>query len=78
MTKKQDDQKSHQVRANERRPVRKTVWDDAEIVVDIKHTKRGTALDDLLRTQQTRVLLELLSAYRDETPQASAGRRKRL
>jgi hypothetical protein len=75
MTKKQDDQKSHQVRANERRPVRKTVWDDAEIVVDIKHTKRGTALDDLLRTQQTRVLL---SAYRDETPQASAGRRKRL
>ncbi len=37
-------------------------WDDAEIVIGIRYTKPGTPLDDLLRKQQTEVLLELLSA----------------
>jgi hypothetical protein len=68
MTKKQHDQKSHQVRSSEQRAVRKTDWDDAEIVIDIKHTMPGAALDNLLRTRQTRVLLELLSASREEAP----------
>ncbi len=41
-------------------------WDDAEIVIDIRYTKPGTPLDNLLRKQQTEVLLELLSA--DQQP----------
>ncbi len=59
-------------RTNRRRAARKSDWDDAEIVVDIKYTKPGTLLDDRLRIEQTRVLLELLSAYRAGNP--SAGR----
>ena len=42
-------------------------WDDAEIVINIEHTKPGTPLDDYLRREQTQALLELLSAYRRET-----------
>jgi hypothetical protein len=33
---------------------RKSVWGDAKIVVNIEHTKPGTALDDYLRKEQTR------------------------
>jgi hypothetical protein len=55
-------------RANLRRAARKTDWDDAQITVDIKYTEPGTALDDRLRIEQTRVLLELLSAYRADDP----------
>ena len=42
---------------------RKTVWDDAEIVVSIGYTKPGTALDDHLRKEQTRAVLALLADY---------------
>jgi hypothetical protein len=59
-------------RTNPRRAGRKTDWDDAQITVDIKYTKPGTLLDDRLRIEQTRVLLELLSAYRADDP--STGR----
>jgi hypothetical protein len=45
------------------RPTRKSVWDDAKIVVNIEHTKPGTALDDYLRREQTRALLDLLADY---------------
>lgn len=54
-------------RANSRRGPRRTDWDDAKIVVNIEHTKPGTPLDDYLRKEQTRALLELLAAYRRET-----------
>lgn len=47
------------------RTPRKTPWEDAEIVVEIKYTKAGTPLDDHLRSQQTRALLELLEASQD-------------
>ncbi len=39
------------------------MWDDAEIVVNIEYTKPGTALDDHLRKEQTRALLDLLADY---------------
>jgi hypothetical protein len=42
---------------------RKTVWNDAEIVVNIEYTKPGTALDDHLCKEQTRALLDLLADY---------------
>jgi hypothetical protein len=42
---------------------RKSVWDDAEIVIDLQYTKPGTSLDDHLRKQQTRALLDLLADY---------------
>jgi hypothetical protein len=42
---------------------RKSVWDDAEIVIDIQYTKPGTALDDYLRKEQTRAVLDLLADY---------------
>jgi len=45
------------------RRTRKSVWDDAEIVVNIEYTKPGTALDDYLRREQTRALLDLLADY---------------
>jgi hypothetical protein len=45
------------------RRARKSVWDDAEIVIDIQYTKPGTALDDHLRKEQTRALLDLLADY---------------
>ncbi|HWY18719.1 MAG TPA: hypothetical protein VNY27_08415 [Solirubrobacteraceae bacterium] len=45
------------------RRIRKDVWDDAEIVVNIGYTKPGTALDDHLRKEQTRALLDLLADY---------------
>lgn len=45
------------------RRARKSVWDDAEIVVNIEYTKPGTPLDDYLRKEQTRALLDLLADY---------------
>ena len=45
------------------RRTRKSVWDDAKIVVNIEYTKPGTALDDYLRGEQTRALLDLLADY---------------
>jgi hypothetical protein len=46
------------------RRTRKTVWEDAEIVIDIQYTKPGTALDDHLRKEQTRAVLDLLADYK--------------
>lgn len=46
------------------RRTRKTIWDDAEIVIDIQYTKPGTALDDHLRKEQTRAVLDLLADYK--------------
>ncbi len=46
------------------RRTRKTVWDDAEIVIDIQYTKPGTALDDHLRKEQTRAVLDLLANFK--------------
>jgi hypothetical protein len=45
------------------RRMRKSVWDDAKIVVNIEYTKPGTALDDYLRREQTRAVLDLLADY---------------
>lgn len=45
------------------RRMRKSVWDDAKIVVNIEYTKPGTALDDYLCREQTRALLDLLADY---------------
>jgi len=45
------------------RRMRKDVWDDAKIVVNIEYTEPGTALDDYLRREQTRALLDLLADY---------------
>jgi hypothetical protein len=62
-TQDQDRVKAPQkTRTKPRRAARKTVWDDAEIVVDIKYTEPGTPLDERLRAEQTRALLDLLSA----------------
>jgi hypothetical protein len=49
--------------ARPRRAPRKSVWDDAKIVVNVEYTKPGTALDDHLRKEQTRALLDLLADY---------------
>ena len=46
------------------RRARKSVWDDAEIVVDIEYTKPGTALDGLLHKEQTRAVLDLLADFK--------------
>ena len=45
------------------RRTRKSVWDDAEVVVSIEYSKPGTALDDHLRKEQTQAVLELLADY---------------
>jgi hypothetical protein len=65
MTKKPDYQKQRDNAdtSSRGRRARKTVWDDAEIVVNIECTKPGTALDDYLRKEQTRALLDLLADY---------------
>jgi hypothetical protein len=57
MTKKSDYQKQRDTAdtSSRGRRARKTVWDDAEIVVNIECTKPGTALDDYLRAH-TRVV----------------------
>jgi hypothetical protein len=55
-------QKQGDSRTSPRR-TRKSVWDDAEVVVSIEYTKPGTALDDHLRKEQTRAVLELLADY---------------
>lgn len=59
------------------RSARQADWDDAEIVIDIQHTKPGTTLDDHLRKEQTRAVLDLLADYKrkldkngDAQPQA--------
>jgi hypothetical protein len=44
--------------------IRKSVWDDAEIVIDIQYTTPGTALDDHLRSEQTQAVLDLLADYK--------------
>ncbi len=48
------------------RRAHKTVWDDAEIVVNIEYTAPGTALDDYLRQEQTRAALDLLAYYKQK------------
>jgi hypothetical protein len=75
MTKKQQSQGG--AKRHPHRTIRKTEWDDAEIAIDIRHTKPGTPPDDQLRRRQTRVLLELLSACRDEpgSPELDASPR---
>lgn len=45
---------------------RKTDWDDAEIVINIERTIPGTPLDDLLRKEQTRAVLDLLADYKQK------------
>ena len=45
------------------RRTRRTVWNDAEIAIDIQYTKPGTALDDYLRKEQTRAFLDLLADF---------------
>jgi hypothetical protein len=45
------------------RHARKSVWEDAEIAIDIEYTRPSTALDDHLREEQTRALLDLLADY---------------
>jgi hypothetical protein len=45
------------------RRARRSVRDDAEIIVNIEYTKPGTALDDHLRKEQTRAPLDLLADY---------------
>lgn len=49
--------------APRRRGTRQNDWDNAKIVVNIEYTKPGTALDDYLRREQTRALLDLLADY---------------
>ncbi len=64
MTKRPEHETSERTHADARpRRIRKSVWDDAEIVTDIQYTKPGTALDDHLRREQTRALLDLLADY---------------
>lgn len=55
------------------RRTRKSVWDDAEIVVNIEYTKPGTALDDYLRKEQTRALLDLLADYVQKLDKSGAA-----
>jgi hypothetical protein len=65
MTKKREHQKGARDNSHARpRRIRKTVWDDAEIVVDIQCTTPGTALDDHLRKEQTRAVLDLLADFK--------------
>jgi hypothetical protein len=45
--------------------------DDAEIIVNIEYTKPGTALDNHLRKEQTRALLDLLADYVQEVDKDS-------
>jgi hypothetical protein len=64
MTKKPGRQESERGKAPTRpRRTRKSVWDDAEVVVNVEYTKPGTALDDHLRKEQTQAVLDLLSDY---------------
>ena len=64
MTKRPEHEKGERDNADARpRHIRKSVWDDAEIVVNIECTEPGTALDDHLRKEQTRALLDLLADY---------------
>lgn len=46
-----------------RRGARQNDWDDAKTVINIEYSKPGTALDDHLRKEQTRALLDLLADY---------------
>jgi hypothetical protein len=49
-----------------KRRTRQADWDDAEIVINIECTKPGTALDDYLRKEQTRAVLDLLADYKQK------------
>jgi hypothetical protein len=64
MTKRPEHEKGERDNGDARpRRIRKSVWDDAEVVVNIEYTKPGTILDDSLRKEQTRALLDLLANY---------------
>lgn len=64
MTNRPEHDKSERDRADGHpRRTRKSVWDDAKVVVNIEYTKPGTALDDYLRREQARALLDLLADY---------------
>jgi hypothetical protein len=64
MTSESEQRKQQQggPRTNPRR-TRKSAWDNAEVVVSIEYTRPGTALDDHLRKEQTRAVLDLLADY---------------
>jgi hypothetical protein len=65
MMKKPEHEQGEQDNSDARpRRIRKSVWDDAEIVTDIQYTKPGTALDNHLRREQTRAVLDLLADYK--------------
>lgn len=64
MTKKPEHENRGRDTAGARpRRARRSIWDDAEIVVNIEYTRPGTALDDHLRKEQTLALLDLLADY---------------
>jgi hypothetical protein len=64
MAKKSEHKEGKRDDSNARpRRTRKSVWDDAEIVIDIQYTKPDTALDDYLRKEQTQAVLDLLADY---------------
>jgi hypothetical protein len=56
-----------------RKALRTTDWADAEIVTEIRYTKPGTPLDELLRKRQTAVLLELLGMEQQTAPRPGSG-----
>jgi hypothetical protein len=64
MTKRPEQEKSERepVDAHPRR-IRTSVSNDAEIVVNIEYTKPGTALNDYLRKEQARALLDLVADH---------------
>lgn len=65
MTRKPEHQRGERDNSYARpRRTRKTVWDDAKIVVDIQYTQPGTALDEHLRKEQTRAVLDLLADFK--------------
>lgn len=72
MTKKPEPEKGERGNAHTRpRRTRKAVWDDAEIVVNIQYTKPGTTLDDHLRNEQTRTVLDLLTDFKRKVEENS-------
>ena len=66
MTSEPEQPKQRQDEPRSRRRARKSVWDDADIVINIEHTEPGTALDDHLRKEQTRAVLDLLANYKQK------------
>jgi hypothetical protein len=55
--------------------LKKSVWDDAEVVINVERTKPGTPLDDYLRKEQTRALLDLLADYVQKLDKSGNARR---